>query len=321
MKGFLLSFFVFFTAFAINAKRIVLTSDNTVVLRSKFSAESISDLKSDILKLNSKLKNDYPIYLVLYTPGGSIQKGLEFFEFAKGINRPIHTITIFAASMGFQTIQHLDKRYVLNYGILMSHKARGGFKGEFGGGISQLDSRYGMWLRRVLMMDKLTVERTNGKQTLKSYTDSYAPELWLNGPEAVEKGYADEIAEVSCDSSLLSPESYTVKTFKGFLKTIEATFSGCPIVISPLKIEAKILTNKGYMTIEQFLNNNGKFGKDCREEATKEKETFSGKVVPAKEAQTCAYDKSLTIEKLDKVIQEKEDFLNRDLRDHVEYSY
>ena len=248
---------------SVNAKEIKLTADNTAVLRQDFNSSSVTSLKKDLLELNANLKSGYPIYLVLYTPGGSIQKGLELFEFVKGLNRPVHTITIFAASMGFQTVQSLGKRYILKYGILMSHKARGGFKGEFGGGLSQLDSRYGMWLKRIDMLDKVTVKRSNGKQTLKSYRAAYDNELWLNGPEAVEKGYADEVATVSCGTTLTTKESTETLDF-GFFK-LNVTFSGCPIITSPLSISAELLTNKGYMTTEEFLSSNGKFGKKCNE--------------------------------------------------------
>jgi len=321
MKPFLAVFFAFFLSLSVNAKEIKLTSDNTVVLRQSFNSSSITELKKELLELNAKLKSGYPIYLVLYTPGGSIQKGLELFEFIKGLNRPVHTVTIFAASMGFQTVQSLGDRYILNYGVLMSHKARGGFSGEFGGGMSQLDARYGLWLRRVDMLDKVTVKRTNGKQTLKSYRASYDNELWLNGPEAVKKGYADEVVSVSCDTSLLSEEQQKEVTFNFFFFKIKAKFSGCPIVTSPLSVRAELLTNKGYMSLERFLAENGKFGKECRETGTKASKDFYGNVIPGKAAEICAYNKKLTMKEIEEKLEERNKFLNRNLRDHVEYSY
>ena len=112
--------------------------------------------------MDASLKSGYPIYLFLNTPGGSIQAGLELIEGLNGINRPIHTVTLFAASMGWQLVQHLGTRYVLKYGVLMSHKARGQFSGEFGGGASQMDARYGLWLKRVHIME--TLQYTRGKK-------------------------------------------------------------------------------------------------------------------------------------------------------------
>ena len=147
MKKILVAIFAIMLSFSVNAKDITLTEDNTAVLRQAFTAQSVTELKGDLLKLNANLKSGYPIYLVLYTPGGEIQKGFELFEFIKGLNRPVHTITIFAASMGFQTVQHLGTRYILNYGILMSHFSRGGSRGQYGGtGMpSQRRSYDGLW--------------------------------------------------------------------------------------------------------------------------------------------------------------------------------
>jgi len=319
MKKFLIALFAIMLRFSVNAKDLKLTADNTVVLRQSFNSSSVTALKKDLLKLNANLKSGYPIYLVLYSPGGSIQKGLELFEFIKGLNRPVHTVTIFAASMGFQTVQSLGERYILKYGVLMSHKARGGFQGEFGGRLSQLDSRYGMWLKKIDMLDKVTVARTNGKQTLKSYRASYDNELWLNGPEAVEKGYADAIATVSCDVTLTSKEIKQIFDL-GFFR-LQVTFSGCPLITSPLAVRGELLTNKGYMGITDFLSKNGKFGKKCKETGTDSKKDYYGNIVPAVPAQLCAYDKELTLDKIDLGIQKKEKFLNRDLRNSVEYSY
>lgn len=321
MKSITTLLFALLLSMSVNAKEIVLTADNTAVLRESFNSSSIMELKKDLLRLNAQLKSGYPIYLVLYTPGGSIQKGLELFEFVEGLNRPVHTITLFAASMGFQTVQHLGTRYILKYGVLMSHKARGGFQGEFGGTESQIDSRYGLWLRRVKMMDELTVKRTNGKQTIQSYIASYAPELWLNGPEAVKGGYADEVAVVSCDTSLTIPGTEKTKTLNLGFFSIKATFSGCPLLTSPLSVNAELLTNKGYMSVEEFLSKNGKFGEKCRETETQASRDYYGTPQPSQPAQTCAYDKKLKLEDINKALEEKVKFFNRDLRNHVEHSY
>lgn len=303
---------------AAKSKEIVLTSDNVIVLKDSFNDRSITKLMAQAKELDAKLESGYPIYLFLYTPGGSIEAGLELYEFLDGINRPVHTITSFAASMGFQTVQHLGKRYILRYGTLMSHKARGGFQGEFGGGLSQLDSRYGFWLRRLDMMDKVTVKRTNGKQTLKSYRASYDNELWLTGAEAVAKGYADEVVTVKCDNTLAGSNE-TVLNF-GFFR-VKAKFSNCPMIIAPIEMSASIITNQGEMPLNDFIVKNGKFGKKCKEKGQAAGKDYYGNIVPAQKPDLCAADKELTLEKINKAIEEKRKFFNRDLRDHVEYSY
>lgn len=320
MKKLIMLTMMLFLTVAAYAKDIKLTSDNTVVLRNAFSSQSVTSLKQDLLKLNSKLKSGYPIYLVLYTPGGSIQAGLELFEFIKGLNRPVHTITIFAASMGFQAVQHLGKRYILKYGVLMSHNAAGGASGEFNGSSrGQLYSRLSLWSRRVGMMDRLTVKRTNGKQTLQSYQAAYSPELWLNGPEAVEQGYADEIATVSCDNTLT--ESTEDKEFTQMFFKVKATFSKCPLITAPVEMSASLLTNQGYMNVDDFLAQNGKFGKKCREVEQKVTTDYFNNKTETRSAELCAYDKTITYQSIMAEVENKQKFLNRDLKNYIERSY
>ena len=151
----------------------------------------------------------------------------------------------------------------------MSHKASGGFRGEFGGGNSQIDSRYGLWLRRLGMMDQQTVDRTNGKKTLKQYQSEYDNELWLNGDEAVRNGYADEVVSVKCGQSLAGVNSKNIRYF-GF--NLKLSFDNCPIRTYPVSVTASMRTNKGYVLLDDFMAKSGKFGKKCREMILKPKE-------------------------------------------------
>lgn len=279
-------------------KEIVLTNDNLVILNDVVTDESVSKLIGEIKKLDASLQSGYPIYLFLYTPGGSIQAGLELMEFVKGVNRPINTVTLFAASMGFQIVQNLGSRYVLEHGILMSHKASGGFQGEFGGETSQLDSRYGLWLRRLRTMDEKTVERTEGKKTLKQYQSEYDNELWLNGAEAVANGYADEVVSVKC-SELLSGER--IEYVKYFGTTMQVIFDKCPLRTAPISVSMVVRTNKGIMPLNEFLAKGGVFQKV-------KKDAWSANL----EAQSDLYslDEDLTLASAQKII---DDFKNNDL--------
>jgi ATP-dependent protease ClpP protease subunit len=279
------------------AKEITLTKDNTLVLDEAFKGSSVSKLITDAKKMDASLKSGYPIYLFLNTPGGSIQAGLELMEGLKGINRPIHTVTLFAASMGWQLVQHLGDRYILKYGVLMSHKARGSISGEFGGGFSQMDARYGLWLKRITIMDQQTVSRTGGKKTLKQYRSEYDNELWLNGEEAVKNGYADEVVSIKCGTDLSGTDE---KVINYFGMRFQLGMSQCPIVTYPVSVGVNIRTNKGYMTVDKFLNEGGKFGKKCRQEDEPAMvSNYNGDILrPAKKAETCASDVALTLDKV-----------------------
>jgi len=269
----------------VKEKVIVLTDDNTISLRTDFNDSSVANLIDQANQLNSKLPSGHPIYLFLRTPGGSIQAGLELFEYLRGLNRPVHTVTLFAASMGFQTVQQLGHRYILRHGVLMSHKARGGIQGEFGGGISQIDTRYGLWLRRIVELDKQTVKRTKSKQTLKSYQDAYSSELWLNGQEAVDQGYADALVTVKCDSSLNNKVESVTESNMFF--SVEVLIPKCPLNNKIIQTESNIQTNLGNMKLRDFLTKNPTF-KTCQQLEAEKANNHWLEVV-------CALDSSLTL--------------------------
>ena len=288
---------------------IVLTDDNVISLRSAFTDESVGKLIEEADKLNSRLPSGQPIYLFLRTPGGSIQAGLELFEYLKGLNRPVHTITLFAASMGFQTVQQLGQRYILKYGILMSHKASGGVQGEFGGGYSQLDSRYGLWLRRIDLLDQDTVNKTKGKQTLTSYRAAYANELWLNGQEAVDQGYADKVVTVKCDSSLESKTEDA--TINAIFFSVNVKLSKCPLKTKPLSVEAELETNTGKMKLNQFMVKNPSF-KTCAQQETENASAFN----QTKDV-VCTVDPTLTVDKISKEMKAASEMFSKDLTNSV----
>lgn len=209
----------------IETDRLMLTKDNTLTLRGPIDDESASTLIAEAFKLDSKYKSD-PIYLVLRTPGGSIDAGINIVNALRGLHRPVHTITLFAASMGFQTVQQLGTRYLTDTATLMSHRAFGGMQGEIGGSQpSSLVNRIRMVADIMDKFDTDTVARTSGRQTLDSYQKSYIAELWLIGKNAIVQGYADKLSVISC-----SDTGREVKTMNaGIFGKVEVSVSKCPL--------------------------------------------------------------------------------------------
>src|ERR1700692_1248743 len=109
---------------------VVLSKDNTVVLSGEVDEKTASEVIPKARALSQQyFQGNKPLYLFLNTPGGSIQIGLEIIEALKGLGRPINTVSLFSASMGFQIVQGLSERLVLSNGILMSHRAAGQISG------------------------------------------------------------------------------------------------------------------------------------------------------------------------------------------------
>jgi ATP-dependent Clp protease, protease subunit len=279
--------------------QVVISADNVIVLNGEVNGDTVAQVISKAKELDAALSSSLsskvvsdnkPLYLFLNTPGGSIQAGLEMLEALKGIGRPVHTITLFSASMGFQIAQALDERFILKNGVLMSHRASGQFQGEFGGqSPSQIESRYGLWMKRLTEMDQQTVKRSNGKQTLESYQKAYASELWVTGTQAVEGGYADKVVTVKCDPSLSGVTTHEL-VFFGI--PISYDLDKCPLNTTPMNIKINLPTTKGYMDSAEFVKQGGQFGPSCLSEFGVDK------------SKLCALDTSMNIQKV-KELQNK----------------
>lgn len=276
-----------------SVETVTLSDDNVIVLNDEVNGETIGKVVEAAKKLDAKMgiidkysgNSKKPIYLFLNTPGGSIQAGLELIEQLQSLKRPVHTVTSFAASMGFQIAQNLGKRYILKSGVLMSHRAYGGFEGSFGGQTpSPIDGIYGLWLSRLNEMDQQTVDRTAGKQTLESYQKQYAPDMWRTGSQAVSEGYADKVVKVTCDETLSGVDTKTVM-FMGLIP-ISYDLSKCPMNTAPMNIKVGIRTNKGITSVKEFTSKSGGFGYACLADAAKNPN------------QICATDLNLTLEKV-----------------------
>jgi len=217
---------------------VTLTADNTIWLNDYIDSDTVAKVVNRAKELDSRLPSKEPIYFVLNTGGGSIDAGIEMIENLQNLNRPVHTIVGFAASMGFQTVQGLGSRLILKNGTLMSHKARGGFYGEFPG---QLDSRYVYWLKRVATINKVTVARTKGKHTLKSYESLIENEYWCDGQECINQGFADVIVNAKCDKSLTGTRKDNYKIIWGGA-AIELiwTYDKCPLNTGELDFQVLV---------------------------------------------------------------------------------
>jgi len=229
---------------AVESGRVVLTKDNSITMNDVIDSDTVAKLLMDVKALDSRLPSGDPIYLVLNSPGGSIDAGVELIERLSHLNRKVHTISLFSASMAFQTAQGLGDRLVTQDGTMMSHKARGGFYGEFPG---QLDSRYSYYLKRVNRLDSRVVARTKGKHTMKSYAALIENEYWCDGQECVTQGLADKVVTATCDKSLDGQRRDEYKfLFFGQRIVLTLVSDACPLNTGILDVEIAVNGNKLY---------------------------------------------------------------------------
>lgn len=235
----------------VQTETLHLNKNNMVIIRDAISALTAATAEQELLARNRELKAGAPIYLVLDTPGGDVDAGSQIADLAQGLNRPVHTITIFAASMGFNLVQRLGTRYVFPSGRLMAHRAT---IGSLGGQIP------GEFLTRAAMVynDVTMLERQNASRmgiSFEQYTALVLNEYWVKGEVAVLENAADRVAYVTCDKSLEGSHVQTMNTLFG---PVNVTWSNCPNVPTPLKIEAGA-NDKLTISIQEYFGSYQKF--------------------------------------------------------------
>lgn len=208
-----------------NAKTISLTTSNSCSLEEQVDRRSMAKLKACLVDKQIKRRGrNTPIYLYLNSPGGSIYDGLRFISFAKSI-RNLHTITEFSASMAAAIAQAIPgKRYVVENGVFMFHRAQGGVRGQFEDG--ELESRLKLWKTIVRKMEKMQAKRIG--ITLKEYKKRRKDEWWVYGDDNVKQNTADSMVSVTCSRKLIEKkEKVKVRSFFG---THEYEKSACPLM-------------------------------------------------------------------------------------------
>lgn len=225
MKMFSILFTALALSFSAQARQITLTPDNTVTIRSEIDYGSTADAQLELMKLVAKRgKQTYPIYLVMDSPGGSIDAGNAFVELVKTIPN-LETVTLFAASMASSIVQQLPgKRLIVESGVSMYHRAAGGFDGQFEDG--ELESRLGFYKDIVRNMEQKNADRM--KLPLANYKALVKDELWILGKDGVKRGVADELVSTTCSAELLA--THKTITMQVFVFTIDVQFNGCPLV-------------------------------------------------------------------------------------------
>jgi len=218
-------------AFAGKKPRVLeLNENNTINFNDEFSAMFVASKQLEAISL-CFANIGKEINIVLYTPGGSISAGQLFFDTLNALPCTFNTITIFSASMGYQTVQNLGKRYILPSGRLMSHRASiSGLSGELGGELDSIISHL-----NTMVTEMETVAASRAGLSLENYRKEISDELWMTGEEAVTKKHADEVIVVKCGKSLLGTHIRTINSIFGQLSV---EFSNCPIITAPIRIQS-----------------------------------------------------------------------------------
>lgn len=232
---------------------ITLHEDDTVTLNLPVMDDTVRIVQEQLLDKSDKLGANKPLYLVLNSPGGSIQAGLKLINTAQGLPQRVDTISEFSASMSFIISQELGNRYVMQDSTMMSHHATiSGVGGEIPG---TLLARTNYLLDLINNISKRIATRAG--MSIDNYNHLIQNELWMTADEAVMYKFADKIVKVRCGKDLRGPAD-PVTVHLGF-GDAAVTFHKCPLISEPLSItgsEQAVRELEGYLG---FTHQEGKY--------------------------------------------------------------
>lgn len=227
----LAALFCFATQAQAAPKHIQFDEKNVVVLRGEIGPKTVA--KTAVALLENPNKD---VYLYIASPGGSITAGMELADIIRNSGKNVKCVAGFAASMAFAILQACNERYVLDRSVLMQHVPHYSLEGDAPNNWSMVQFIH----RMIKKLDEDQAKRLGLK--LEDFRAKTRDDWWLFGDEAVEAKAADAVVTASCTQSLTKRREKEKMRMLFWTFTIE--WSGCPLIESPVKIEAEELSKK-----------------------------------------------------------------------------
>ena len=174
----------------LKVKHFKLNIDNTrtVVLKDEVQAENIDAIVGQIKGFVQD--SNKPIFIIINTPGGSIEAGLDLINLIKSISVPTYcVIETEAYSMGANISQYCTKTYIHKYAAMLFHRAAYSVRGY----VDEVRVRV-LFTDRYLMAIESDLARQMGL-THDQYLNKRGAEWWITADEAAKFGLVDGVID------------------------------------------------------------------------------------------------------------------------------
>ena len=209
---------------AIRYPNIMLNRSNLVMIREPINTITSNKIIENLVKIR---END--IYIFLNTPGGSVTNGLEIINTInslQNINKNIHCIGNYVASMGFTIMQTCNYRYALPNAIFMQHQMSLLNRGNLNN-VNNILELYNIINKRLTIYQAYRLNITH-EQFIKLITNDY----WIYGEDIKINNIVDDIVTITCNYK----PTNEIEQVELLNNKIDVIYSSCPLVTKPLKI-------------------------------------------------------------------------------------
>lgn len=204
---------------------VVLAADSVIPIRGEVGDDTVSKW---IMALTMAQSNH--VYLFIDSPGGSVIAGARFIDAMQASNKQITCVVGFAASMAFIITQACPERIIMPSSILMQHQEAFGLEQNK---MLNQESFFNFLKGMINQLDTAQAKRIG--ISLEKFHALTTSDWWLFGVDNVTLNTADKVEKVSCSPELTAKT--TMETFRTMFGTVNVTFSACPLISAPLKIE------------------------------------------------------------------------------------
>ena len=147
-----------------------------------------TDVKNQLIEFG---KSKEPIFVLLNSPGGSVDVGNEIVSLMQAADGPVYTICLsLCASMAAVILEHGTKRFALDRSTIMFHDASGGARGSLG----EMNSLLQFYRRGVEKTNRYIAERSSMKY--ETFMELQKDNLWIDAEDAKTLNLIDDLVRL-----------------------------------------------------------------------------------------------------------------------------